>query len=227
MEAETVESATEKAYRSIRDSILNGELPSGSMLGEASLAARIGVSRTPVRTALARLQDEGWVTIYPKRGALVRGLTVQTIEDLADTRLIFESISVQRSSSRARQALADRLDDAVTEQQAAIGAHDLRRFVESTIAFHRSFVECGGNEVLLELNDRLADRQRFLLFSHGDRLFERGEAIITEHRELVAALRTGDVAGFADTLRSHLSHNYGRRLDPVRLEVREEQRSDT
>lgn len=227
MEAETVESATEKAYRSIRDSILNGELPSGSMLGEASLAARIGVSRTPVRTALARLQDEGWVTIYPKRGALVQGLTVQTIEDLADTRLIFESISVQRSSSRARQALADRLDDAVTEQQAAIGAHDLRRFVESTIAFHRSFVECGGNEVLLELNDRLADRQRFLLFSHGDRLFERGEAIITEHRELVAALRTGDVAGFADTLRSHLSHNYGRRLDPVRLEVREEQRSDT
>lgn len=227
MEAETVESATEKAYRSIRDSILNGELPSGSMLGEASLAARIGVSRTPVRTALARLQDEGWVTIYPKRGALVQGLTVQTIEDLADTRLIFESISVQRSSSRARQALADRLDDAVTEQEAAIGAHDLRRFVESTIAFHRSFVECGGNEVLLELNDRLADRQRFLLFSHGDRLFERGEAIITEHRELVAALRTGDVAGFADTLRSHLSHNYGRRLDPVRLEVREEQRSDT
>ncbi|MEZ5153018.1 GntR family transcriptional regulator [Rhodococcus zopfii] len=227
MEAETVESATEKAYRSIRDSILDGELPSGSMLGEASLAARIGVSRTPVRTALARLQDEGWVTIYPKRGALVQGLTVQTIEDLADTRLIFESISVQRSSSRARQALADRLDDAVTEQEAAIGAHDLRRFVESTIAFHRSFVECGGNEVLLELNDRLADRQRFLLFSHGDRLFERGEAIITEHRELVAALRTGDVAGFADTLRSHLSHNYGRRLDPVRLEVREEQRSDT
>lgn len=227
MEAETVESATEKAYRSIRDSILNGELPSGSMLGEASLAARIGVSRTPVRTALARLQDEGWVTIYPKRGALVQGLTVQTIEDLADTRLIFESISVQRSSSRARRALADRLDDAVTEQEAAIGAHDLRRFVESTIAFHRSFVECGGNEVLLELNDRLADRQRFLLFSHGDRLFERGEAIITEHRELVAALRTGDVAGFADTLRSHLSHNYGRRLDPVRLEVREEQRSDT
>ncbi len=186
------------------------------------------MSRTPVRTALARLQDEGgWVTIYPKRGALVQGLTVQTIEDLADTRLIFESISVQRSSSRARQALADRLDDAVTEQQAAIGAHDLRRFVESTIAFHRSFVECGGNEVLLELNDRLADRQRFLLFSHGDRLFERGEAIITEHRELVGALRTGDVAGFADTLRSHLSHNYGRRLDPVRLEVRDEQRSDT
>ena len=227
MEAETVESATEKAYRSVRDSILNGDLPSGSMLGEASLAARIGVSRTPVRTALARLQDEGWVTIYPKRGALVRGLTVQTIEDLADTRLIFESISVQRSSSRARQALADRLDDAVTEQEAAIGARDLRRFVESTIAFHRSFVECGGNEVLVELNDRLADRQRFLLFSHGDRLFERSEAIITENRELVAALRTGDVAGFADTLRSHLSHNYGRRLDPVRLEVREEQRSDT
>lgn len=227
MESETVESATEKAYRIIRDSILDGELPSGSMLGEASLAARIGVSRTPVRTALARLQDEGWVTIYPKRGALVQGLTVQTIEDLADTRLIFESISVQRSSSRARQALADRLDGAVAEQEAAIGAQDLRRFVESTIAFHRSFVECGGNDVLLELNDRLADRQRFLLFSHGDRLFERGEAIITEHRELVAALRTGDVTGFADTLRSHLSHNYGRRLDPVRLELREENRSDT
>ncbi len=64
-------SAADLAYRHIRDAILTGAYEAGTMLGEIPLAEEIGVSRTPVRTALALLQDEGWVTRYPKRGALV------------------------------------------------------------------------------------------------------------------------------------------------------------
>ncbi|MFG3420950.1 GntR family transcriptional regulator [Micromonospora sp. NPDC048063] len=209
------ESATDQAYRRIRDDILGGVFPSGTMLGEAALAAQIGVSRTPVRTALARLQDEGWITIYPKRGALVQGLSDRAIKDLADTRLILEVTSVRRASSQAREMLADRLEQAVVEQERAFRERDLDRFIELTIAFHRSFVESSRNEVMLELNDRLADRQRFLLFSHGERLLARCEAIIAEHQHLLASLRTGDITGFGDALRSHLSDNYGKPLDPV------------
>lgn len=209
------ESATDQAYRKIRDDILGGLLPSGTMLGEAALAAQIGVSRTPVRTALARLQDEGWITIYPKRGALVQGLNDRAVKELADARLILEVTSVRRASSSVREALAARLDRDVGEQERAFRESDLHRFIELTIAFHRSFVESSGNGVLLELNDRLADRQRFVLFSHGERLLARCEAIIVEHRRLIESLRTGDLTGFAEMLRSHFSDNYGRPLDPV------------
>jgi DNA-binding GntR family transcriptional regulator len=84
----------------------------------------------------------------------------------------------------------------------------VRRFIELTIGFHRAFVEAAGNDVLLELNDRLADRQRFLLFNKGDHLLARCDDIIAEHETLVEHLRSGDAAAFTDALRAHLTDNY-------------------
>jgi DNA-binding GntR family transcriptional regulator len=201
-------SAAQRAYHALRDGILNGVHPAGSMLGEETLAAQIGVSRTPVRSALARLQDEGWIVIYPKRGALVRGLSVQAIADLQDTRLILESAGASRVDAALRDDLAHRLQESIEEQRDALRDRDVRRFIELTIGYHRAFVAAAGNDVLLELNDRLADRQRFLLFSKGDHLLARGDDILTEHQVLVAHLRAGDAAAFTEALRKHLDDNY-------------------
>ncbi|RGC65264.1 putative HTH-type transcriptional regulator YdfH [Micromonospora sp. MW-13] len=196
----------------IRDGILNGVHPTGAMLGEESLAAEIGVSRTPVRTALARLQDEGWITIYPKRGALVQGLSERAVADLADARLLLESAAPARASADARKLLAERLGRSIEAQREAFRDDDVRHFIELTIEFHRAFVEATGNSVLLELNDRLADRQRFLLFSCGDRLLARCGDIIAEHETLVERLRIGDASGFAEALRAHLADTYATEL---------------
>ncbi|GAB7106502.1 GntR family transcriptional regulator [Streptomyces phaeofaciens JCM 4814] len=213
----TSESASERAYAAIREDILNGTHEPDTMLGEAQLAARLGVSRTPVRAALARLQDEGWITVYPKRGALVRGMSEKAVADLADARLILEGTGAQRATPRRRHAVAERLAEDIDRQKRALADGDLRHFVELTIAFHRSFVEAGENLVMLELHDRLADRQRFLLFSYGDTLLGRSDAIIAEHEDLVARLRSDDGPGFVEVLRSHLGETYGhdlRRLCP-------------
>ncbi|MEV0900499.1 GntR family transcriptional regulator [Actinoplanes sp. NPDC049802] len=206
MDAST--SAAERAYRAIRDGILNGVHPAGAMLGEEGLAQQIGVSRTPVRAALGRLQDEGWIVIYPKRGALVQGLSERTIAHLQDTRLILEAAGASRIGATARGQLAERLRASIEAQRDAFGDRDVRRFIELTISFHRAFVEAAGNDVLLELADRLADRQRFLLFCKGDHLLARCDDIIAEHETLVEQLRTGDTAGFTETLRHHLDDNY-------------------
>jgi DNA-binding GntR family transcriptional regulator len=208
-------SAADLAYRHIRDGILTGAYEEGTMLGEIPLAEEIGVSRTPVRTALALLQDEGWVTRYPKRGALVRGLTDQAINDLVDARFILESTGVQRSSHVMRVQLGERLASHIRDQRAALERSDLRAFIESTIAFHRSFVEIGENQVMLELYGRLADRQRYLLFKLGPKLLERCEEIIAEHQELVERLSWDDPAAFAETLRAHLSDTSGRPVRPL------------
>jgi DNA-binding GntR family transcriptional regulator len=209
-------SAAERAYRAIRDGILNGIHPAGAMLGEESLAAEIGVSRTPVRSALARLQDEGWIVIYPKRGALVQGLGERAIADLEYARFVLESSGVGPTGAVVRQELAGRLSDSIVAQRKALQDRDVRRFIELTIAFHRAFVEAAGNDVLLELNDRLADRQRFLLFSKGDHLLARSDEILAEHEALVEHLRTGNAGAFADTLRKHLADNYVPGSPPAR-----------
>ncbi|MDO0916711.1 GntR family transcriptional regulator [Streptomyces sp. DT2A-34] len=213
----TSESASERAYAAIRAGILNGKHKPDTMLGEAGLAAELGVSRTPVRAALARLQDEGWITVYPKRGALVRGMSEKATEDLADARLILEATSVQRAAPEHKLALAARLEQSINQQKQALTDSDLNRFIELTIAFHRSFVEVGGNLVMLELNDRLADRQRFLLFSYGETLLARCEALIAEHEHLIACLRADDAQGFAEALRSHVGDTYGSDLKQLGL----------
>ncbi|HWK28397.1 MAG TPA: GntR family transcriptional regulator [Solirubrobacter sp.] len=209
------QSATRRAYTAILEAILDGRHPAGTMLSEAALAAQAGLSRTPIRTALALLQDEGWVSIYPKRGAMVQGLSERDVADFADARLILESTSVRRARTEDLRQLAERLESEVAVQREALGGGDVRAFIESTIAFHRSFVQAGRNRVMLELNDRLADRQRFLLFSYGDTLLARAADIIAEHEELVAHLRAGDAEAFAEALRHHIGDTLGTPLDEI------------
>ncbi|GLU90965.1 MULTISPECIES: GntR family transcriptional regulator [Agromyces] len=211
----TPDSAALRAHTAIRAAILDGTHRPGEMLSENELAQGLGMSRTPVRSALTRLQDEGWITIYPKRGALVRALSDREIAELADARLILEAMGVQRASTEVRRALADRLEPQLDAQRRALLARDLDGFVTLTIAFHRSFVEAAGNAVLAEIADRLTDRQRLLLSAHRETLFERVEETVAEHRSLIERLRADDPAGFAAALRGHLMDTHGPELGPV------------
>ena len=200
-------SAAERAYQVPRECIIDGTLQPGTMLSESALAADIGVSRTPVRVALARLQDEGWIIVYPKRGALVQGVSERTVAELADARFLLETTAVEAASEELRQRLASRLDTSSAEQREALARRYIRSFIDLTLQFHRGFVEAGDNSVLLELYAQLADRHRFVLFATGDHLFSRAADIIAEHETLIGQLRSGNAAGFAKTLRGHIAEN--------------------
>ena len=202
-------SAAERAYSVIRGQILNGSHAPGTMLGEAALATEIGVSRTPVRVALARLQDEGWIHIYPKRGAIVQGIDERTVAELADARFVLETTADERASEPMRQRLAEKLDGLITQHRAAFAEGDVARFIELTLEFHRGFVEAGDNRVMLEMYALLSDRHRFTLFMNSRHLLERSDELIAEHEALVAHLRAGDSAAFATTLQGHIAENAG------------------
>lgn len=207
-------SAAGRAYRHLRDAILEGGFTPGQMLGETGLAEVLGMSRTPVRAALARLQEEKWVTIYPKRGALVNGLSDRDIAEIADARYMLEAAAVQRATTATINSLLPRLEESLDAQETALADGDLPVFIDHTTGFHRMFVEAGGNAVLLEMSDRLADRRRFMLFRQGERLIERRTAMIEEHRALIEALRSGDVALFAESLRAHLRDTHDAAVEP-------------
>lgn len=207
-------SAADRAYEHLRDAILEGRIPAGEMLGESGVAEHLGMSRTPVRTALARLQDEQWVTIYPKRGALVLGLDEHEVADIADARHLLEVAAVQRAGAARIERVLPRLEESLRAQEEALEAGDLHSFIDQTTSFHRMFVEVGGNATLLEMSDRLADRRRYMLFRQGERLLQRREETIAEHRALIDALQTGDVAVFAEVLRAHLRDTHDAPLGP-------------
>ncbi len=210
-----IQSAADRAYDAIRAAILDGTHRPGSMLSENELAEGLGMSRTPIRAALVRLQDDGCITIYPKRGALVRELSSREIADLMDARLILETMGVQRAGSSVRRSLADRLEAELPDQRDALSRRDLDRFIGLAISFHQSFIAASGNALLTEIGDRLADRQRLLLSAHRELLFQRVDETIEEHRALVERLRADDPVGFAEALRTHVMGTLGSEVGPV------------
>lgn len=201
--------AAERAHALIRSGIIEGTYEPGTLLSENELAARLGVSRTPVRAALARLREEGWISVFPQRGALVRAMTPREVRDLTEARLTLETAGVARADEHRRAELAERLAGLVEEQRGALARGRVADFIELTTSFHRSFVEVGENRFLIEVARRLGDRQRQLLFSERGQLLSRADAIVAEHQALLERLTDDDPRGFADALRDHLARTHG------------------
>jgi DNA-binding GntR family transcriptional regulator len=200
-----VETAAQRAHRVIRGGIVDGTHPGGSMLSENTLATALGMSRTPVRAALLRLEEEGWVTIYPKRGALVRAFTAQDGQELAGARHLLETGGVRTASAEVLAGMCTRLEALIDAQEAAVREQDRDQFVELCMSFHRAFVEVGGNGLLLEFADRLRNRQAVMLHLSLASIDAHARELVDEHRALLDAARHADLDRFADLLRHHMS----------------------
>lgn len=201
--------ASRRAYDRIRHDIVAGTLPPGSMLSENTLARELGVSRTPVRAALSRLQSEGWVSIYPQRGALVRELTYDEIRDAAEVRHALETAGVLRADPDRIGALLDTLDDSIEDQRRSLAAGDFAAFNEESMKFHRVFVELSGNATMLTLYDRVQDRQLQSTARSAPGIIEDPQSVLDEHRALVEHARRRDWVGFAQLLDTHQTSRHG------------------
>lgn len=200
----TVNSA-QRAHALIRAGILSGEFAAGAMLSESTLAASMSMSRTPVRAALGRLQDEGLVRIYPKRGALVRELTVDEIRESDQVRHAFECAGVQLGNPEARHQLAALLRGNLDGQEQALYRRDYPGFAALAMQFHRAFVELANNATMLAFYDRLQDRQHLSIVRNST-VRGQPDLVLAEHRSLLKDAEAGDWMAFATRLRQHQSH---------------------
>lgn len=208
-EGAAVTTAISQAYEELRGWLRDGTFPPGTMLSEHDLAQRLGVSRTPVRGALRRLESDGWLTIYPQRGALVRTLSADEAIAVSDARQVLESAYVDALSDEARARLCRDLEESIQQQILACEQDDYEHVVQLTIDFHRALVAAGGNPILLELYDRLRERQEVMtLRTHADVVGRWGD-FIAEHRRLVEHVRSGDRDAFLAELRAHIVHTHG------------------
>src|SRR4051812_8904327 len=130
-------SASRRAYEHVREQILDGTLPGAALLSENEVARELGVSRTPVRTAFGQLEAEGYLKLYPKRGALVVPVSPREAQEVIESRWVVERYALEQASPALGTELK-RLAEAGEDQD----------FVEADRAFHRALVASTGNAIL-------------------------------------------------------------------------------
>lgn len=178
----------------LRPAILVGDLPAGIRLIEEEVAAHLGVSRGPVREALGILRDEGLVTIAPRRGAIVTGLTAQDIDDLYDLRIVLECHAIRRAVATVGPDDIAYLRDLDSQMVSGAGS-----FATTDVAFHRHVLVLARQERLRAAWDRIAGIVGGLLS-----VTDTSRPDLVRHANLIAALEEGDAETAAATLHLHI-----------------------
>jgi DNA-binding GntR family transcriptional regulator len=195
--------ASDRAYAFAKERILDGRLAGGDLISEGDVANGVGLSRTPVREAFLRLEAEGLLRLYPKRGALVVPVSAAEVESVMETRLLVERFAIEKVL-RFGVDLGARLEAAIRQQEALAGPGQEREFVEADREFHRILVAAAGNDILLQLHDSLRDRQSRMGLAALARDDHRTRQILEEHRALAAALAARDLDLARSTVDRHL-----------------------
>src|SRR5262245_27884958 len=130
----------DQAYEQIKTRLINSDYPPGSFLSERQLARNLGMSKTPVKAALERLESEGFITVSPQQGIVVRELSVQEIADLYEIRSALESYALRTLAGRLTPEQVARVRANLQAQARIRGSGDVAKGVELDAAFHIQFV---------------------------------------------------------------------------------------
>ena len=193
-------SLEEQTSQQLEEDILSGFYKEGEALTELALCARFGVSRTPVRSALHRLAEEGLVKISPNRGAVVVGVTVDDLIETYKIRTRLEGLASSMAAERITDEELKRLSDSVELAEYYIGKKDAEHLKELDTEFHSIIYGASGNrmlcKILTELHKNIKSYRKLSLTVPG-----RLERSTEEHREILQAIKEGN-AEEADRLTS-------------------------
>ena len=184
-------SLEEKVYLELEEEILSGKLPRGTVLREISLSERLGVSRTPIRSALHRLSEDGLVESSVNRGCVVVGVTEDDLEDIYKIRVRLEGLASAIAAVKisAEDLLA--LRESVELAEFYINKNNTEKLKELDSAFHEKIYEATGNRLLsktLSILHRRIKAYRKLSLTVPGRL----ERSVYEHKEILLAIERGD-----------------------------------
>ncbi|MGL4305347.1 MAG: GntR family transcriptional regulator [Mycobacteriaceae bacterium] len=202
-------SAAEQVYTAIKEQILTMVRPGGELISEGEVAEQMGVSRTPVREAFLRLEAQGWMRLYPKRGALILPILDGESEHVLSARHLIESRSVQVLSAQSREDLVLRLREILKIQESFSQSGDLVGFGIADADFHTAIVHAGANPLLDGFYESLRDRQRRMNSRSVLGNHSQMQVIITDHSRLIECIESGDSKQFSDHLMKHMSGVHG------------------
>lgn len=204
-------SAAGRAYRYVKERLLDGRYAGGALLSENELSRELGMSRTPVRQAFLQLETEDLVQLYPRRGALVRPISPSEADDVIEARLLIETHCARRVAAHGTE-LAAALREAIAHQERTLSEGGTG-FTVADREFHRAIVAANHNPILLRQYDALRDRHQRITATLVARDPARVARFIAEHRAIAEAFERGDARAAARLTAAHLrrAHELTRR----------------
>jgi DNA-binding GntR family transcriptional regulator len=194
----------EQVYEAIETAIVRCELGPGTVLGDRQLAEVLGVSRTPVRDALHRLESSGLVERRGRMGWMVSTFALQDVRELFELRRIFEPLGLERLSETWEEAVVRELSHSFEKFSERLTRDLLPDYLHEDRRFHKEIVGCSRNGRIIRFYgtvEKQIDRIRhYLSYNYEGRV----EASLKEHREICAAIAAHDLSAATEALDNHL-----------------------
>lgn len=195
--------STDQIYRALRGDILNAVLRPGESISEARMALQFGVSRTPVRESFKRLVEDDFLVVVPQVGTFVAPIDLAAVYD---SQFVRETLECRTVALAAKNIDADgkaKLDELIRQQEQLLAAGDRAGFFRSDEAFHAELSRLSGHPSVWSLIESVKaqlDRVRCLSLETSG----WSDMILREHREIAAAVASGDEVKAERTMRAHL-----------------------
>lgn len=204
----------EMVFESLREAIILGRLGPGERLMEIQLAEEMGVSRTPVREAIRKLELEGFVVMVPRKGAYVAGVSIKDIADVFEVRAALEGLAASLAAERITEEEMDELEEAIVKIS---GEEDFIQVVKGDSMFHELIYKASRNQRLIQIITHLQEQiNRFRLTSLS--VPGRLKIAVGEHKKISEAICSRDVDLAHSLASEHMENAEQNLLNAIREE---------
>ena len=204
-------------FNTLRQAILTGELKPGERLMEIHLANKLGVSRTPIREAIRKLELEGLVTMIPRRGAEVAQITEKSMSDVLEVRRAMDALCTVLACERISEAEIAELSAACDKFAAAANTKDIRKCAQADVDFHDIIVRATGNKRLVQLINNLSEQMYRYRFEYLKDV-SRYDNLIEEHRIIYESIRNHDKDAARTAAELHIDNQAKAIIHQIRLD---------
>ena len=203
-------------FNTLRHAILKGELEPGERLMEIALAQKLGVSRTPIREAIRKLELEGLVVMVPRKGAEVADITEKDLRDVLEVRTALEELSIELAMKNITQDEFEQLKSANETFAKNSEGDDLIKIAESDVAFHEIIYNATGNKRLIQIINNLREQMyRYRLEYIKDK--SSHERLVQEHNRIIEAIQKDNVQDAKAAIKLHVENQEENILKSIKV----------
>lgn len=202
-------------FRTLRQAILRGELKPGERLMEIQLANKLGVSRTPIREAIRKLELEGLVLMIPRKGAEVAEITEKSLRDVLEVRRALEELAVKLACEKITEDQIQDLKDAAEEFKETLKDRDITRIAEADVKFHDVIYMATDNQKLIQLLNNLREQ----MYRYRVEYLKRADfhpQLIDEHEEIIETIERGQKERAVQVVCQHIDNQVEAVMDTIR-----------
>ena len=204
-------------FKTLRQAILTGDLKPGERLMEIHLANKLGVSRTPIREAIRKLELEGLVIMVPRRGAQVAQITEKSMSDVLEVRRALDELAVELACLRITDEEKEHLKEACLHFEKVVVTNDVREIAKADVAFHDIIFSSTGNARLTQMVNNLAEQMYRYRYEYiKDE--KQHDMLVLEHRKIYESIVANDTDSAKEAIRIHIENQEKAILRQIRLE---------